>query len=125
MIDFFVSFVFLSLAFGVSGFIVAVVAHHLPSAIIGLAALAVSRYFYISAVQSTSWYRSAVQALVNLGRVGLANANSLSLPATLAEERKMWEALSAFVIWGGDDWAKALDDYRQRPQEETGPGLAD
>jgi hypothetical protein len=36
MIDFFVSFVFLSLSVGASGFIVAVVAHHAPSAVVGL-----------------------------------------------------------------------------------------
>jgi hypothetical protein len=45
MIDFFVSFVFLSLIFGVSSFIVAVAMHHAGSAVIGILALALSRYF--------------------------------------------------------------------------------
>jgi hypothetical protein len=125
MIDFFVSFVFLSLVFGVSSFVVAIVEQHALSAVIGVVALASSRYFYNAAVQSTPWYRSAVQALVNLGRAGLANANGLNLPTTLAEERKMWETLNGFVMWGGEEWAKALDDFRQQPQGKTDSRVPD
>jgi hypothetical protein len=106
------SFVFFSLAFAFVSLIVAVVELHLPSLIAGLTALVLARWFCVMAVASTSWLASAMQALVNLGRVDLATTYGLSIPPTLAEERKMWEALAGFVYWSDEDWGKVLDGYR-------------
>jgi hypothetical protein len=40
---------------------------------------------------------------------------NLTLPATLEEERQMWEALTSFVrLPQGNGDAGALDSYRQR-----------
>jgi hypothetical protein len=121
-VDFFISFVFFSLAFALLSLIVAVVELHLPSLIAGLTALVLSRWFYLMAVASTSWLASAMQALVNLGRVELAGTYGLDVPPTLAEERKMWEALAGFVYWSDEDWGKVLDDYRSREPRPRGDG---
>lgn len=124
-VDFFVSFVFFSLAFALLSLVVAGVELHLPSLIAGLTALVLARWFYLMAVASTSWLASAMQALVNLGRVELAGTYGLDLPPTLAEERRMWEALAGFVYWSDEDWGKVLDDYRSREprrrEDDQGP----
>jgi ABC-type multidrug transport system fused ATPase/permease subunit len=112
VVDTFVSFVFVSLVFAFLSLIVAITELHVPSLVAALAALLLSRWFYNSAVDSTSWLARAVQALVNLGRGNLASTYGLRVPSALSEERKMWEALTAFVVWGDEDWAKVLDQYR-------------
>jgi ABC-type multidrug transport system fused ATPase/permease subunit len=116
VVDTFVSFVFVSLVFAFLSLIVAIAKLHLPSLIAALVALLLSRWFYNSAVESTSWLVRAIQALVNLGRGKLASTYGLKIPSTLSEERKMWEALVAFVARGREDWAKELDKYRS-PEE--------
>jgi hypothetical protein len=119
VVDFFISFVFVSFVFGLLSLAVGVSKLHVPSLIAGLVALLLSRWFYNRAVDSTTWLAGAMQALVNLGRVSLAEKYGLGLPSTLSEERKMWEALTAFTFWGDGDWSKVLDEYRLQHSDET------
>jgi hypothetical protein len=120
VIDTFVSFVFVSLVFAFLSLIVAITKLHAPSLIAALGALLLSRWFYNSAVESTSWLVRAIQALVNLGRGKLASTYGLKVPSTLSEEQRMWEALAGFVVWGDEDWAKVLDEFRSPEElEET------
>ena len=43
-------------------------------------------------------YRSALQAVVNLGRVPLATALGYALPTTALQERRMWGNVTRFVV---------------------------
>ena len=53
-----------------------------------------------------------MQSVVNLGRKNLAKEYGLKLPETLEDERRMWEALTGFIIWGNEAYGKVLDEYR-------------
>jgi hypothetical protein len=76
---------------------------------------------YLGAVASVPYWRSTVQALVNLGRAPLAVAAGLELPATDAEEREMWSAFGAFVHSPYSvEKARALDAHR-RPRGAPPP----
>jgi hypothetical protein len=122
VVDTFVSFVFVSLLFAFLSLMVAITTLHAPSLIAALVALLLSRWFYNSAVESTSWLARAIQALVNLGRGKLASTYGLKVPFALSEERRMWEALAGFVVWGDEDWAKVLDQFRSPEElEEKAP----
>ena len=77
---------------------------------------------YVGAVASVPYWRSTVQALVNLGRVPLAAAAGLELPATDAEERAMWSAFGSFVYSPySADRGRALDPFRAPPKPPAPP----
>ena len=82
--------------------------------VIAVIALGLSPFWYRVAVLSTSEWYASVQALVNLGRAPLAQAMGLQIPATLEEERRMWENLTTFVSSEETESAIALDSYRER-----------
>jgi hypothetical protein len=46
-----------------------------------------------------------------------AEIYGLSLPETLAAERRMWGAFTAFVYWGDPDWAEVLDTFRKSQEQ--------
>ena len=85
-------------------------------------AFLVARLWYKAAVASSSYWYSTVQALVNVGRVELAEQLGLRIPATLDEERTMWAALSDLVIGPySAKAAKALDPFRTKPDPSADP----
>ena len=66
---------------------------------LGLVLVAVSRAAYRLAVVRVDGWRYAVQAMVNLARLPLANAMGLNIPVTLDKERDLWLAVSQFVAY--------------------------
>jgi hypothetical protein len=85
-------------------------------------AFLLARLWYRAAVGSSSYWYSTVQALVNIGRVELAESLGLQMPATLEEERTMWAAVSDLVIGPySDRAAKALDPFRANTDPPTDP----
>lgn len=122
-VDFFVAQVYLAAAFGAAALVVWLREPHHWSGLAGaiVAWLAVPLFFQ-AAVASTTYWRSTVRALVNLGRVDLAARLGLALPATLADERLMWERLAGFNYYPFDEsWVSSLDDFRVPPQRGGGP----
>jgi hypothetical protein len=59
--------------------------------------------WYALAVISTRHWQAAVQALVNVGRLPLAEALGLVLPRTFQEERNMWAEVDWLIGYGYDD----------------------
>jgi hypothetical protein len=83
----------------------------LAATAVGCAAAALG--CYPLAVLATDAWASAVKAMVDIGRVPLANGLGLSLPGTLAEEREMWQQVGWFVGYQFDEGAVAnLDRFR-------------
>lgn len=119
-VDLFVATFYLSLAFALASLIIVFIdcQHRLLDAIAVIAPLVLAVYCYRMAnVASTSW-SATVQALVNIGRKPLADSLGLVLPATLAEEREMWEAVVGYVFYGPTDGAgfgASIDRFRAQP----------
>ena len=114
-VDFFVcSIAYLcALALACAG--LAVARHDSRPLISTLGALALTPLAYNAAVKNVVEWRSSVQALVNLGRIELANSLGLRLPSTFSEERAMWEQATDFVNYGdADDYLQFLTAYRLR-----------
>lgn len=76
---------------------------------------------YVGAVNRVSEYRSALQALVNLGRQPLAAALGYQLPDRLDREQFFWANLVRFIR-DGNNWRGArVDRFRSRPQLDGKP----
>lgn len=68
---------------------------------------------YPLAVLATDAWASAVKAMVDVGRVPLAEGLGLRIPETLAEERQMWQKVGWFLGYRFNPEAAAnLDPYR-------------
>jgi len=113
-VNFFVSLVFISLSFSVFCVLTLITQGNSWS----LTAAAASStilvpVWYRLAVVSTRAWSSAVQAMVNVGRGELALKLGLRMPASLDEERDMWQFVNWFVAESYDDyWARKLDPFR-------------
>ncbi|MCP2324612.1 hypothetical protein HDA40_003119 [Hamadaea flava] len=68
--------------------------------------------WYRAAVITTDDWSAAVRAMVNVGRVPLAQALGLRLPDGLSEERAMWTLSSQLTRLAYDERATDLDKYR-------------
>jgi hypothetical protein len=113
-VDFFVALIYLSMAFGIVTIAFAFDGRIKPILIlIGLLALLSIFIWYEMAVISTSYWSTTVQALVNLGRVKLANEMGLEIPKTIEEEREMWWALTSFVYDNTPEAMEKLNKYRK------------
>lgn len=104
-VDFCVCSFYLALIFGTLATAVGCTqSHHQVTLLIsGIIAVITVPLWYGLAVVSTSNWQTAVQAVVNLGRVPLASALGLRLPATLKEERSMWEQVNYLVGFPYDE----------------------
>jgi hypothetical protein len=115
-VDFFVALFYLSLFSGLLCVVTGIVASHGPNAAtiaIGAGLVLSMLLWYRSAVTSSSYWDTTVQALVNLGRKPLAAALGLSLPASIEKEREMWTLVIAFNFYGyKPEWADQLDEFR-------------
>jgi hypothetical protein len=124
-VDFLVSLVYLSLAYGVvalSGLLGrgdlswTLLANNWDFVATAAVAFVLARVWYRAAVSGSSYWFSTVQALVDVGRLELAEAMGLQMPATVQEERQMWEAVSNFVVYPYDQGAaQALNPFRKVP----------
>lgn len=112
--DFMVASVYLSAVFGVTALILTIFMDctiGLP--LLGGGALLLAFICHSMLVPSTGEWAATVQALVNLGRVKLAEELSLKLPVTLAEERQMWGLVTQYVAYAMPATGSALDQYRK------------
>ena len=74
-------------------------------------------FWYRLAVSSTRGLRSAVQAMVYLGRRGLASQLGLKIPYSIEREREMWLLVSQLAVYNYDErvvkrLSKDLNKYR-------------
>lgn len=73
---------------------------------------------YRQAVRNVDEYRSAVQALVNTGRVPLAKSLGLALPDTFGQERAVWQTYAGAVHHRGQLELRWLDAHRARAESD-------
>jgi hypothetical protein len=71
--------------------------------------------WYHAALVGTDNWAAAVRALVNVGRKPLAASMGLTLPADIADERRMWSAVGDLVRAPYTNEMTALDEFRARP----------
>lgn len=114
IVDFFVCSIYLSALYSFLAIVIGITQKNLPSFISGLAAALLVPFAYTRAIKSTQQWRSVVQALVNIGRINLANALGLRIPPTLEDEKRMWQALTGFVYWGHEEYVKQFEEFRAR-----------
>src|SRR5262249_25930637 len=123
-VDFFVALIYLSTAFGAATIAAAFDGEVKPVLLlIGFIAFLLAFLWYEMAIISTSYWSRTVQALVNLGRVKLANAMGLEIPEKIEEEADMWWSLTSFVYDNNHNAMKNLDRFRKR--QSVPPVLAD
>lgn len=113
-VNFFVSVVFMSGATALLSFAVLLFGDGSTAVlVVGLAAVVAAPASYRLAVLNTRSWAGVVQAVVNLGRVGLARQYGLCLPRRLEDERDMWNRLSWFTSGPFSTRFQAdLDSYR-------------
>ncbi|WP_405807481.1 hypothetical protein OG729_20175 [Streptomyces sp. NBC_00210] len=99
-VDFFVCLLYGHVLVAVSAGATLLAADHpyaliLWASMIGL--LAFSYLWYLCATRMTDNWAAVIRAMINLGRKPMAESLGLKVPASLEEERKMWEYVSALV----------------------------
>jgi hypothetical protein len=113
--DFFVALFYLSAAFGLVTLIVGLTEHGKFGIMIwAILSFASMFLWYDMAIVSTSYWKTNVQALVNIGRKKLAEEMGLQMPTSIDDERKMWGLLTSLVFYNDEESAKALDKFRKR-----------
>ena len=120
-VDFFVALFYLSIAFGcLCCFLVAIKYLALSVVLLCLPAFALAILCHWLAIRAIDAWSYPVHALVNLGRVKLADDLGLRLPETIEEEKIMWGLVADYAKTASRECGKALDAYRKLPEELRG-----
>ncbi len=114
-VDFFVSSIAHMTVLSVLCLIVGVSTLNVGTCLIGLGAAATVPLSYRLAVRNVKDWGDAVKALVNLGRIPLADHFGLSMPDELSEERNMWHAYMRVIERNDARFEEHLNHYRAGP----------
>jgi hypothetical protein len=125
-VDFFVALLYLSSFFCFACFVLGSIEHFK----IGILVLCVPAFLlavlcHWLAIRATDAWSYPIHALVNLGRVKLADSLGLKLPETLEEEKAMWGLVTMYVNDPSREYGEKLDAYRKAPTERQGDTLAE
>lgn len=127
-VDFFIALLYLTIVFVLTTVVAVVVEltaaprqFDVPALVIAVVVgLLLPWLWYQMAVISVSFWRSASQAIVNTGRTALATQLGLVLPATLQQERDMWERTVSLMFYpAAASSAQIIDAYRIKPAPAT------
>jgi hypothetical protein len=114
-VDFFVASFYLSAALGVTTFVVGIFEGFSPSVrAVCVSAFFVSLLCHWLLMRATGEWGFAVQALVNVARIKLAESLGLELPESLDEEKVMWGLVTSFVYFGNAEDGAKLDRFRKK-----------
>jgi hypothetical protein len=113
-VDFFVALIYLNAALSLVCFATAAL-QRLDLAIltVGIAALAVAFFCHWLAVRATAEWGYTVQALVNIGRVKLAESMGLQLPKRLEDEKTLWGLVTKYFFYARPADGAELDRFRK------------
>jgi hypothetical protein len=120
-IDFFVSLVWLAPCYAVlaAASLVEAGFDGWVSGSVVLALVAVPVCYRLAVVASDRW-ASSVRAIVNVGRLPLAERLGFDVPRSIVSERRLWQAISWFVTENYDEsYSRDLTPFRKRV---TAPG---
>ena len=115
-VDFFVALLYLSFFFCIACLVLGSIEHFK----LGILVLSVPAFLLVIschwlAIRATDAWSYPIHALVNLGRVKLADSLGLKLPETLEEEKAMWGLFTMYANNASPEYGKALDAYRKPP----------
>jgi hypothetical protein len=122
-VDFFVSSIaHMALLFGSCVDIAALIPRARTEAIvIGALALLIMPASYRLAVRNVIDWAQSVKAMVNLGRLDLAAALGLSMPATLEEEQEMWKSHYWAIELNQASFLPSYNSFRRPVSTTSGP----
>jgi hypothetical protein len=128
-VDFFVSTYYLSFLFAILALAVAL-SSHVPNArlaclVMGVGAGCSMFLWYRFAILSTRYWGGTVQAMVNIGRKGLASSLDLTMPATADEEQQMWASVTEMTDEPSLLKHRELDAFRSVTSENAAEGGED
>lgn len=116
IVDFFVALIYLNLFVGILAVCFGIcIARDIMLVAYGVVSAASSIVFYNMAISSTTYWSTTVQALVNLGRLPLAEQLGLDIPKSVEDERRMWGYVTSFIYYVDNASAKGLDEFRKAP----------
>ena len=119
-VDFFVASLFLSVFFGFACLILGVIEHFKISILLlCIPAFSLAFLWHWLATRAVDAWSYSIHALVNLGRVKLADSLGLRFPASLEEEKTMWGLVTKYVFHARREYGEALDAYRKASTEIT------
>jgi hypothetical protein len=124
-VDFFVALTYLSALLSIAALLISASEHFELSVLtVCIAAIVMAMLCHWLAVRATSEWGYTVQALVNIGRVKLANSMGLELPDNLGEEKEMWGLVTRYGFFCDEEDAARLDNFRKRPKAEAQSAMA-
>ena len=113
-VDFFVALFYLSIIFGFACWILGAIEHfRLSILLLSIPSFVLAVLCHLLAIRAIDAWSYAVQALVNLGRVKLANSFGLRLPKTVEEEKTMWGLVTKYAYYADREHGDALSAYRK------------
>ncbi|ARN81552.1 hypothetical protein B1812_11265 [Methylocystis bryophila] len=113
-VDFFIASFYLSIFFGFACWVLAGIQDFKPSiSALSIPAFALAGLCHSLAIRATDGLIYPVQALVNLGRVKLADNLGLRLPKTLEAEKTMWGLVTRYAYHADKSYGNDLDVYRK------------
>jgi hypothetical protein len=125
-VDFFVALFYLSLFFGFACLVLGAIEHFkIGILLLSFPAFSLAILCHWLAIKAIDAWSSPIHALVNLGRVKLADGLGLKLPKTLEEEKKMWGLVTKYAYYASPEYGEPLNAYRkalteQRAEEGAG-----
>lgn len=123
-VDFFVALIYLSAALGLATLVIAGLEGFEASLLlIGILCFVASFTCHWLAVRATADWSYAVHALVNIGRVKLADSLGLQLPDTLEAEKTMWGLVTHYGFFADAPEGLLLDQFRKKMQDAAPEGL--
>jgi hypothetical protein len=123
-VDFCVNGLYLAAAYAVTSAAVGLTQGEANTLLLVAAGIAVGVAFgcYLLATSAARAWGYVVQAIINHGRLPLANSLGLRLPATLTSERQMWAAVTRLVRREAKDEDRLLlDGFRAVPPKPDPP----
>jgi hypothetical protein len=123
-VDFFVAMTYLSALFALMSLFLALSRFGSPKLFFPSAgAFVLALLSHGFAVRTTAEWSYSVQALVNIGRIKLAEQLGLRVPDTLEAEKEMWGLATSYVFWSKPEVGAKLDAFRARKDPSSGdPG---
>jgi hypothetical protein len=118
-VDFFVALIYLSAFLSLVTFALAALdGFELSILVVCILAFLVTLLCRWLVVRATAEWGYTVRALVNIGRVKLADSMGLQLPESLEKEKVMWGLVTRYGFFGETVDGARLDEFRKKP--ETG-----
>jgi hypothetical protein len=113
-VDFFVASIYLNFGLGTVTLAFAIYQQSRPLLIISILAFLVCFLCHWLAVRATRDWGFVARAIVNVGRLKLAESLGLELPPSLQQERDMWGLVTHYAYFCTPQEGRELNKYRRK-----------